>query len=68
MQTPNSKKKIQFGQTNALSVPVKRTAEQSSIKIPEKYLSPDTYQIGIFWVKGSERKIYKTERTVKVDY
>ena len=39
-----------------------------SIKIPEKYLLPDTYQIGIFWVKGNERKIYKTEEKVKVDY
>ncbi len=39
-----------------------------SIKIPEKYLLPDTYQIGIFWVKGNERKIYKTEQTVMVDY
>ena len=36
MQTPNSKKKIQFGQTNALSVPAKRTADQSALKIPEK--------------------------------
>ncbi len=39
-----------------------------SIKIPEKYLRPDTYQIGIFWVKGDERKIYKTGKTIKVDY
>ncbi len=39
-----------------------------SIKIPEKYLVKDTYQIGIFWVKGNERKMYKTEQTVKVGY
>ena len=39
-----------------------------SIKIPEKYLVKDTYQIGIFWVNGNERKIYKTEQIVKVDY
>ena len=39
-----------------------------SIKIPEKYLLKDTYQIGIFWVNGNERKIYKTEQIVKVDY
>jgi hypothetical protein len=39
-----------------------------SIKIPEKYILPDTYQIGIFWVKGEERKIYKTEQKIKVDY
>jgi hypothetical protein len=39
-----------------------------SIKIPEKYIRPDTYQIGIFWVKGKEHKIYKTEQTVKVDF
>jgi hypothetical protein len=39
-----------------------------SIKIPEKYLLPNTYQIGVFWVKGNERKIYKTDQTVNVKY
>jgi hypothetical protein len=39
-----------------------------SVKIPEKYLIPDTYHIGIFWVKGDKRKIYKTNQTVEVNY
>jgi hypothetical protein len=39
-----------------------------SIKIPEKYLLPNTYQIGVFWVKGNERKIYKTDQMIKVNF
>jgi hypothetical protein len=39
-----------------------------SIKIPEKYLLPDTYQIGAFWVKENEKKIFSTEQIVEVDY
>ena len=35
MQTPD-KKKILFGETNSLSLPSKRTAEQSAIKIPKR--------------------------------
>jgi hypothetical protein len=39
-----------------------------SIKVPEKYLLPDTYQIGVFWVKRNERKIYKTGKTVNIEH
>jgi len=38
------------------------------IKIPEKYLIPANYQVGVFWVKGNERKIYKTDKIVEVNY
>eukprot|EP00835_Amoeboradix_gromovi_P000681 NODE_25_length_35605_cov_0.353461.p13 type:complete len:210 gc:universal NODE_25_length_35605_cov_0.353461:28599-27970(-) len=45
MQTP---KKVQFGQTNQLSLPSKRSAEQSELSIPEKLF-------------GSEVKIPKAD-------
>ncbi|MES2518520.1 MAG: hypothetical protein V4585_10455 [Bacteroidota bacterium] len=39
-----------------------------SIKIPPKYLVPDTYKIGIFYVNGTTHQIFNANQTVEVTY
>ena len=42
--------------------------EGIEIEIPPQYLVPDTYQIGIFWVNGNEKKIFNANQSVEVNY
>eukprot|EP00834_Sanchytrium_tribonematis_P001522 NODE_38_length_35257_cov_0.939047.p16 type:complete len:233 gc:universal NODE_38_length_35257_cov_0.939047:9079-9777(+) len=60
METPKAKK-IQFGQTNALSVPAKRSAEDSAIKIPKKQFGSEIK------LKDSENNVEKKDQDPVLD-
>jgi hypothetical protein len=44
------------------------TQDGFSIKIPEKFVIPDTYQLGILWLNGTQKQVFNTDLSLRIDF